>query len=77
MKKAMVKIWESGACDVLGAPHLTVHDELDGSFDPRDPEAKMALMEIRRIMQTCIELKVPIIAELQMGANWGTLNIKV
>lgn len=75
MKKAMVKIWDSGACDILGAPHLTVHDELDGSFNPRDPEAKMALLEIRRIMQTCIPLRVPIIADMKMGANWGALDI--
>ena len=32
MKLSMVNIWESGVCDVLGAPHLTVHDELCGSY---------------------------------------------
>lgn len=74
MKKAMVKIWDSGVCDILGAPHLTVHDELDGSYDRRDPAAKMALLEIRRIMQTCIQLRVPIIADMKTGINWGNLG---
>ncbi len=41
MKQSMVKIYESGALDVVGVPYLTVHDELDGSFDPRPPRTKL------------------------------------
>ncbi|MCH7925408.1 MAG: hypothetical protein IIC51_07740, partial [Planctomycetes bacterium] len=31
MKLAMAEIWEAGVCDVIGAPLLTVHDELNWS----------------------------------------------
>lgn len=71
MKLAMVRIWEAGLCGVLGAPHLTVHDELDGSFDPGCRAHREALYEMRHIMQTCIELKVPMLAERDIGRNWA------
>lgn len=73
MKKAMVEIFESGACDVLGAPHLTVHDELDGSL-PAGPAAAEALREVEHIMTTCVELLVPLIAEGSIGPTWGDLK---
>lgn len=70
MKKAMVLTWQSGACDVLGAPLITVHDELDLSV-PRNPVAEEALAEVKRCMEEAIRLRVPVIAELERGANWG------
>lgn len=74
MKLAMVRIWEAGLCDVLGAPHLTVHDELDGSFDASNRAHREALYEMRHIMQTCIPLKVPMLAERDIGYNWSCKN---
>ena len=73
MKKAMVDIWESGICDVLGAPLLTVHDELDWSA-PRTPEAQEALKEAHYIMEHCVELRVPLYAERETGNDWGHLH---
>lgn len=71
MKKGMVQIWESGVCDVLGAPHLTVHDELDGSVVP-DKQGLEALQHVKRIMETCVELLIPLKADGgQLGANWN------
>lgn len=72
MKIAMVKCWNAGlfAPGVLGAPHLTVHDELDGSFDP-SPATEEALAEVRHIMETCVKLKVPLKADGGRGPNWG------
>jgi DNA polymerase I-like protein with 3'-5' exonuclease and polymerase domains len=70
MKRAMVDIWESGVCDELGAPHLTVHDELDGSL-PDGPVAIEALNELRNIMQTCVQLKVPLVSDLALLTSWG------
>lgn len=70
MKKAMVEVYESGAYTVLGAPHLTVHDELDYS-DDGSPAAAQALAEVKRIMETCVQLKVPLLVEESAGANWG------
>ncbi len=75
MKTAMVDIWESGICDVLGAPLLTVHDELDWSV-PRTDEAEEAMAECKHIMETCVKLKVPLVAEEERGLNWATCKGK-
>jgi DNA polymerase I-like protein with 3'-5' exonuclease and polymerase domains len=69
MKKAMVELWESGLCALLGAPLLTVHDELDLSVqEGRTP----LLLDVKHIMENCMTLQVPIIVELEQGPNWGS-----
>lgn len=73
MKKAMVLIWKSGVCDVLGAPLLTVHDELDWSV-PKSAIAEEAMREVHHIMETCVTIKVPIIAAREEGVDWGHLK---
>ena len=70
MKLAMVKQYEDGVHDVLGAPLLTVHDEL-GQSRPQTPEGEKAIQHIKHVMETCMELRVPIIAERESGKNWG------
>ena len=70
MKKAMVDIWESGVCDVLGAPLAVVHDEVDWS-DPGTTEAAAALKEAKHIMETCVELRVPMTVDEEIGSCWG------
>ena len=70
MKKSMVDTWQSGICDVLGAPLLTVHDELDWSV-PRTNEAREAIQEARNVMETCVKLRVPVLVEESIGNNWG------
>lgn len=70
MKIAMVQIWESGVCDVLGAPLLTVHDELNWSA-PDTAEAEKAHQESLNIMETCVPLRVPLLVDTGKGANWG------
>lgn len=70
MKKAMVDIWESGVCDVIGIPQLTVHDELDGSFEPTKAGTE-AINEMKRMMETTVNLKIPLLADMKTGANWG------
>jgi len=73
MKMAMVQIWESGVCDVLGAPAITVHDELDFSM-PDTPEGREAIKEVKRIMETCVELRVPLVADVEIGPNWADVE---
>lgn len=76
MKLAMVRGWEAGVFepDALGAPHLTVHDELDGSLDSGNKRHVEALREVDHIMEHCVELLVPLRADGSEGANWGSLK---
>lgn len=73
MKKAMVDIWESGICDVLGAPLLTVHDELNWSVPLHCQAANEAHLEAVRLMEvTCNDrLRLPLRVDSTRGKNWG------
>lgn len=70
MKKAMVDVWESGICDVLGVPLITVHDELDESV-PKTAAGEEALAELVHLMENAVQLRVPVRADVKRGANWG------
>jgi DNA polymerase I-like protein with 3'-5' exonuclease and polymerase domains len=73
MKTAMSQSWEAGVFDYIGAPHLTVHDELDGS-DDNSKASNEALAELKHIMETCVELLVPLKADGGTGPNWGAIE---
>lgn len=70
MKKAMRDIYKAGICSVLGAPHITVHDELDWS-DPGTAASAEAFREAEHIMETCVQMRVPLLVSVSQGANWG------
>lgn len=70
MKKAMVEVWKSGVCDTLGAPLLTVHDELNFSV-PQTKEGTEAILEVRRLMETAVPMVVPTICDFERGPDWG------
>jgi DNA polymerase I-like protein with 3'-5' exonuclease and polymerase domains len=70
MKAAMADIWHSGVCSVLGAPHLTVHDELSFSA-PRTKAGREALAEVKRIMESVIDIDVQLTVDHKTGPNWG------
>lgn len=71
IKVALLKCWESGLFAEDRLPLLTVHDENDFSAkDPLDP----VWAEIRHVMETALELRVPIRADMEAGANWGSLK---
>jgi len=69
MKKAMWASWKAGVFDRIGVPRLTVHDELDFS-DPGGVDD--GFREMQNIMENCLPLRVPIIADMDVGANWGS-----
>lgn len=75
MKRSMVNIWNAGICDVLGAPLLTVHDELLWSA-PRTKAAKEALRECKHIMETSIPLKVPTPVAMEVGNTWHSCETR-
>jgi len=70
LKKAMLDTWNSGVCDVLGPPLLTVHDELDWSV-PNKKEGHEAFKEVKYIMENALNLRVPILTDTALGKNWG------
>ena len=70
MKKAMVDVWESGVTAVLGAPHLTVHDELSSSV-PKTKEGMQAFKEMVHLMENAVKVSVPLIVNSGLGKNWG------
>ena len=70
MKLAMRDIHRAGCTQVLGVPLLTCHDELGHSVG-KTKAHREALNEVQHIMQTCMTLKVPVLAEQSLGANWG------
>lgn len=70
MKKAMVDYWRSSARQILGAPMLTVHDELDFSV-PKGDAGDKALAEVKEVMEHAVRLKVPVIVDITRGTNWG------
>lgn len=72
MKKAMYDSYKEGLFNVL-VPHLTVHDELDVSV-PKTKAGKEALIRLKQIMETCVELRVPIRADLEVGNNWADVS---
>lgn len=71
MKLAMVEVYDSGAWEVLGAPMLTAHDELGFSVDDMTPAHVEAFGEVKRIMESCMQISVPIIADAKLANNWG------
>lgn len=75
MKKAMLRVHESGVMDVLGAPLLTVHDELDFSV-PDSPEGREAIVEARNIMEKCVNTRVPMRVDIEKGDSWGTVEVE-
>ena len=61
-KKAIVECVRE--CNVL--PLVQVHDELCFSVASREQAE-----ELRRVMETCVELEVPSKVDLEMGPSWG------
>lgn len=70
LKRAIVDIYESGVNHVLGPILITVHDENNFSV-PRTPEGQEAIQEAKHLMEIAIPLKVPMVANLKTGENWG------
>jgi DNA polymerase I-like protein with 3'-5' exonuclease and polymerase domains len=69
-KRSMVDAYKAGIYNVL-TPHITVHDE-QGVSVPRTKEGVEAYRELKHIMETCMELRVPIVASAEIGPSWGS-----
>lgn len=73
MKKGMVDAWEAGVCDVIGPFLVTVHDELGNSV-PRTRAGDEAGREVTRCMERAVELRVPVLVEMDRGPDWGAVS---
>lgn len=71
IKLAMLRCWEDGVFDETGVPRLTVHDELDFSDTGGKSEA---FEEMRHIMQNAYPLRVPMVADCDIGLDWGHVS---
>ena len=63
-KKAMVNLYENGYI-----PHIQVHDELDFSVESEKQEK-----EIKEIMESCLQLEVPSVVDVEKGKSWGEIK---
>lgn len=70
IKTAMVNAYEAGIFNTLPL-HLQVHDELVMSTKRGSKECEEAARELKHIMETAYTLKIPIIAEAEIGPDWG------
>jgi DNA polymerase I-like protein with 3'-5' exonuclease and polymerase domains len=72
MKRAMVEIWRAGLCgpDKLGAPLVTVHDELNWSIPPG---GEKWFRETVAIMENVFSdvLRIPLLVDHAIGATWA------
>lgn len=72
MKMWIVACYESGLFDYLKF-HLTVHDEIDFS-KPDSQLAENAAQECKRLGESVIKLRVPLLVEREQGDSWGNLS---
>ena len=56
--------------DIL--PILQLHDELCFNVKP-----KADAIKIKKIMENCIEFKLPFVVDVKTGGSWGRQNEKV
>jgi len=61
-KKAMIELHKEGI-----TPHIQVHDELDISVNNNAEK-------IKDIMESAVQLEVPIKVDYEFGDNWGTIK---
>ena len=72
MKKGMVDLLEAGMFDYM-YPHLTIHDEIDFSV-PKGNRQLELIKEAKYIMESAIDIRVPILAEVSIGPNWADVE---
>ena len=76
LKMAMIKSFDllrnRGWFGAGGRMILSIHDEL--LFEIRDDILSEAVPEIKKLMQNIYPLAAPLVAEVGVGKNWGSLK---
>ncbi len=70
LKMAMIKIFQTK--NIQAKMLLQVHDEL--VFETRANKVQEEAKKIKKIMETIIKLKVPLVADVKVGNNWGEME---
>ena len=70
LKRAMIDVHEGLKTTAGGGARmiLTVHDEL--LFEAPEAEAEKTAARVRQLMESAVELKVPLTVDVGIGANW-------
>jgi len=66
-----LKIFKKNKIDVKML--VQVHDEL--LFEIKEKHVKEVVKKIKEIMENVVKLKVPIIADVKVGDNWGEMRV--
>ena len=74
IKKGMWRALKEGVYDVTGVPVLTVHDENDHSVIDDSPIRRDAHSYLKHIMETTIQIRVPIKFDVGRGTSWGDIK---
>jgi len=69
IKKALAIMYKAQ----MPLPLLTVHDENDWSL-PMGAEGDKLISDIVEVMENAVKLKIPILADVETGPNWGALK---
>ena len=65
IKLAMVRMMGEGII-----PHLTIHDEVCLSV-AKGEEGARTIARVKEIMETCVQLHIPLLVKTGVGPNWG------
>lgn len=74
IKYAMDAADQAGVFDVIGAPLLQVHDELDNDVRDDSPAVREGLRELTHIMETALPIRVPVLVDMKYGPTWGDID---
>jgi DNA polymerase I-like protein with 3'-5' exonuclease and polymerase domains len=71
IKVGMLACYEAGVFDVIGVPRIQVHDELGFSVQDESKAMTEGFVEMRRMMETCLPISVPVFVDSKRATNWG------
>lgn len=71
IKMGMYRCYKDGIFDVIGVPKIQVHDELGMSVIDQSNEQNEAYAAMRRTMETCLPIRVPVFVDHKRGVTWG------
>lgn len=76
IKEAMRNIWKEGlrewVKEGIAFPIIQIHDDL--VFEIREDKADSIIKEIKRVMEGCVRLSIPVSVDPKTGYRWGEMK---